>query len=60
MNKMENNNNEIVVDVENLKKYFPIKDGILQRTVGHVRAVDGVSLQIKRTDLWSCWRVRMW
>ena len=48
MNKMENNNNEIVVDVENLKKYFPIKDGILQRTVGHVRAVDGVSLQIKK------------
>ncbi len=45
---MESNNNEIVVDVENLKKYFPIKDGILQRTVGYVHAVDGVSLQIKK------------
>ena len=43
-------NNEIVVDVQNLKKYFPIKSGILQRTVGHVRAVDGVSLQIKKGE----------
>lgn len=42
------NNNEIVVDVQNLKKYFPIKEGVLQRTVGHVRAVDGVSFQIKK------------
>lgn len=42
------NNNEIVVDVQNLKKYFPIKAGVLQRTVGHVRAVDGVSFQIKK------------
>ena len=42
------NNNEIVVDVQDLKKYFPIKAGVLQRTVGHVRAVDGVSFQIKK------------
>lgn len=42
------NNNEIVVDVQKLKKYFPIKAGVLQRTVGHVRAVDGVSFQIKK------------
>lgn len=40
--------NDIVVDVQNLKKYFPIKAGILQRTVGHVHAVDGVSFQIKK------------
>ena len=39
---------DIVVDVQNLKKYFPIKAGILQRTVGHVHAVDGVSFQIKK------------
>ena len=45
---MGNNNNEIVVDVQNLKKYFPIKAGLLQKTVGHVRAVDGVSFQIKK------------
>ncbi len=32
--------------VENLQVHFPIRKGILQRTVGHVKAVDGVSLQI--------------
>ena len=39
---------EYVVEVKDLKKYFPIKSGILQRTVGHVRAVDGVSFNIER------------
>lgn len=42
------NNSEIVVDVQHLKKYFPIKSGLLQRTVGHVQAVDDVSFQIKK------------
>ncbi|MCK6390841.1 MAG: ABC transporter ATP-binding protein, partial [Azonexus sp.] len=32
--------------VDGLKVHFPIRRGLLQRTVGHVRAVDGVSLQI--------------
>ena len=34
------------LDVSDLKVHFPIRRGILQRTVGHVRAVDGVSLAI--------------
>ncbi|EKP94533.1 ABC transporter ATP-binding protein [Thermaerobacter subterraneus] len=37
---------EPLVRVEGLKKYFPITRGILSRTVGHVRAVDGVSMEI--------------
>ncbi len=41
-------NSEVVIEVEKLKKYFPVKSGLLQRTVGHVRAVDGVSFQIKK------------
>lgn len=41
-------NSEVVIEVEDLKKYFPVKSGLLQRTVGHVRAVDGVSFQIKK------------
>lgn len=41
---------KIVVDAQNVKKYFPIKSGLLQKTVGHVRAVDGVSLQIKEGE----------
>jgi len=34
------------LSVADLKVHFPIRRGILQRTVGHVRAVDGVSLAI--------------
>jgi peptide/nickel transport system ATP-binding protein len=37
-----------ILEVIDLKVYFPIRKGILQRTVGHVKAVDGVSLQIAR------------
>ena len=35
-----------LLQVENLQVHFPIRKGILQRTAGHVRAVDGVSLSI--------------
>ncbi len=35
-----------ILEVTDLKKYFPIKKGLFSRTVGHVRAVDGVSLSI--------------
>ncbi|WP_299072884.1 dipeptide ABC transporter ATP-binding protein [Accumulibacter sp.] len=34
--------------VDDLRVHFPIRRGILQRTVGHVRAVDGVSLELAR------------
>ncbi|WP_428827335.1 dipeptide ABC transporter ATP-binding protein [Azonexus sp. IMCC34842] len=34
------------LEVDALKVHFPIRRGLLQRTVGHVRAVDGVSLAI--------------
>lgn len=34
--------------VENLVKYYPIRKGVVPRTVGHVRAVDGVSFSIPR------------
>jgi len=39
-----------LLEVENLKKYFPVKKGILSRTVGEVRAVDGVSFTIQRGE----------
>jgi len=35
-----------ILRVENLVKHFPIRAGILKRTVGHVHAVDGVDLSI--------------
>jgi oligopeptide/dipeptide ABC transporter ATP-binding protein len=39
-----------VLAVRDLKKHFPIKDGPLQRVVGHVRAVDGVSFDLHRGE----------
>ena len=36
-----------ILRVENLVKYFPIRAGILKRTVGHIHAVDGVDLSIQ-------------
>lgn len=36
------------LEVNNLKVHFPIKGGILGRTVDHVKAVDGVSLRIEQ------------
>ena len=39
-----------LVDVKGLKVHFPIKGGILNRTVAHVKAVDGVDLFVKRGE----------
>jgi peptide/nickel transport system ATP-binding protein len=43
-------NGEMILDVKNLKKHFPITKGILSRNVGHVRAVDGVSIHIHKGE----------
>ena len=40
----------ILLEVRNLKKHFPIQKGILARTVGHVRAVDNVSFQVREGE----------
>jgi peptide/nickel transport system ATP-binding protein len=37
-----------ILEVNRLKTYYPIKGGLLQKTVGYVRAVDGVSFRIER------------
>lgn len=39
---------QYILQVNNLKKYFPIKGGFISKTVGYVRAVDGVSFNIRR------------
>jgi len=39
-----------LLEVKNLKKYFPIKKGFLSRTMGQVRAVDGVSFTLNRGE----------
>jgi peptide/nickel transport system ATP-binding protein/oligopeptide transport system ATP-binding protein len=46
----ENRSTETIVEVKDLKKYFPIRRGVLTRTVGYVLAVDGVSFSIRRGE----------
>ena len=41
---------EVILKLENLKTYFPVKKGLFRRTVGHVKAVDGVNLEIYRGE----------
>lgn len=41
---------DVLLEVNNLKKYFPIRSGVFQRTVGHVKAVDGISFKLKRGE----------
>ena len=42
--------NSILLEVRNLKKYFPIQRGFFRRIVGHVRAVDGVDFFIREGE----------
>jgi len=42
--------NDRLLEIDNLKKYFSIKAGVFRKTVGHVRAVDGVSFFLNRGE----------
>lgn len=39
---------QYILQVNGLKKYFPIKGGMISKTVGYVKAVDGVTFNLKR------------
>ena len=41
---------EPLLDVRRLTKHFPIKGGFLQKTIGHVHAVDGVSFRLEKGE----------
>lgn len=41
---------DILLEVNGLKKYFPIKKGVFSKTVGHVKAVDDVSFTIRKGE----------
>jgi len=48
--KTPDTENEYLLEVDNLVKWFPIKGGFFKRTVGNVKAVDGVSFKIRRGE----------
>ena len=46
----DNHKNEALLVVQDLRKYFPIRGGLLQRTVAQVKAVDGVSFVVRKGE----------
>jgi microcin C transport system ATP-binding protein len=40
----------VVISIDGLKVWFPIKRGLLRNTVGHIKAVDGVSLSVRQGE----------
>jgi len=42
--------NNVLVKVTNLKKYFPVRGGFFSKTIGYVRAVDGISFDIREGE----------
>jgi oligopeptide/dipeptide ABC transporter ATP-binding protein len=41
----------VILEVKDLKQYFPIKQGMMQRVVGQVKAVDGVSFALREQEV---------
>src|SRR5215813_9073759 len=40
----------VVVKTDNLKVWFPVKRGVLRHVVGHIKAVDGVSIELRKGE----------
>ena len=47
------NNQEMLLEVKNLKMHFPIRKGFMRRVVGYVKAVDGVSFSVSKGDIFG-------
>ena len=45
-----NPNGPVIVRTDDLKVWFPIKRGLLRRTVGHIKAVDGVTIEVRKGE----------
>jgi len=43
-------NREVLLELRDVKTYFPVQKGVLKRTVGYVKAVDGISIDIYRGE----------
>jgi microcin C transport system ATP-binding protein len=40
----------VVVETDNLKVWFPVKRGVMRKVVGHIKAVDGVSIAVRKGE----------
>ena len=40
----------IIIETKDLKVWFPIKRGVLRKTIGHIKAVDGVSISVRKGE----------
>jgi oligopeptide/dipeptide ABC transporter ATP-binding protein len=49
-NKQQEEVSDTLVELTDVKKYFPIKSGLLQKTVGHIKAVDGINLKVNKGE----------
>jgi oligopeptide transport system ATP-binding protein len=48
--EQETKTNEVLLSVRNVKKYFPVKGGLFDRAVAHVKAVDDISFDLYRGE----------
>jgi oligopeptide/dipeptide ABC transporter ATP-binding protein len=46
----QENSSETLLELQDVKKHFPIKSGLLQKTVGHIKAVDGINLKVNKGE----------
>ena len=47
---MKASQNNIIVELKNLKMYFPVTKGLLRHKIGDIKAIDDISFQIKRHE----------
>ncbi|HUV16407.1 MAG TPA: dipeptide ABC transporter ATP-binding protein [Pelolinea sp.] len=47
---MKSQNHEVILSVKDLYMHFPIKRGVFQKTVGYVKAVDGISFDVRHGE----------
>lgn len=50
INQDSKNENNIIIDLKNIKKYYPVHKGVFKKTIGQVKALDDVSLFVKRGE----------
>lgn len=45
------NNDNLILKVDNLKMHFPLRRGLMQRVVGTIKAVDGISFELRENEV---------